>query len=152
MIKLLTLLILLMCFTQVAIAKEVHDTNLKLKCSTDKKRLTGKESKDVSVEEISIEIRKIDWNKDANKPPNLGSMSNIKIQTTSNLREASLLLSTKQRVAFSYVDGSEKEGAPTFAQIYELDIEAMEIKKTSVALFNQSNNKIISSVSYCKKQ
>jgi hypothetical protein len=79
-------------------------------------------------------------------------MSNIKIQTTSNLREASLLLSTKQRVAFSYVDGSEKEGAPTFAQIYELDIETLEIKKTSVSLFNQSNNKIISSVSYCKKQ
>ena len=97
-------------------------------------------------------IRKIDWNKDTNKPPNLGSMSNIKIQTTSNLREASLLLSTKQRVAFSYVDGSEKEGAPTFAQIYELDIETMEIKKTSVSLFNQSNNKIISSVSFCKKQ
>ena len=79
-------------------------------------------------------------------------MSNIKIQTASNLREASLLLSTKQRVAFSYVDGSEKEGSPTFAQIYELDIETMEIKKTTVSLFNQSNNKIISSVSYCKKQ
>ena len=152
MIKLLSTLFFLLCLTPVAIAKEVHDTNLKLKCSTDKKRLASRESKDASAEEISIEIKKIDWNKDANKPPNLGSMSNIKIQTTSNLREASLLLSTKQRVAFSYVDGSEKEGAPTFAQIYELDIETLEIKITSVSLFNQSNNKIISSVSYCKKQ
>jgi hypothetical protein len=152
MIKLLSTLFILLCLTQVAIAKEVHDTNLKLKCSTDKKRLAGRESKDASVEEISIEIKKIDWNKDVSKPPNVGSMSNIKIQTASNLREASLLLSTKQRVAFSYVDGSEKEGSPTFAQIYELDIETMEIKKTTVSLFNQSNNKIISSVSYCKKQ
>ena len=152
MLKILAIVLVTVSLTQVATAKEVYNTNLKLKCANDKKKLISKDSKEASIEDISIEIKKIDWNKDASKTPNWGSMSNIKIQNDGNLYEASLLLSTKQRVAFSYVDGSEKEGAPTFAQIYELDIAAMEIKKTSVSLFNQSNNKIISSVSYCKKQ
>ena len=152
MLKILAIVLVTVSLTQVVTAKEVYNTNLKLKCAVDKKKFISKDSKETSFEEISIEIKKIDWNKDASKPPNWGSMSNIKIQNNGNLHEASLLLSTKQRVAFSYVDGSEKEGAQTLAQIYELDIEAMEIKKTSVSLFNQSNNKIISSVSFCKKQ
>jgi hypothetical protein len=149
MFRILATLLISIGLAQVVLAKEVHNTNLKVKCFNNKKGLV---SKDALAEDISIEIKRIDWNKDASKPPSWGSMSNIKIQTSINLYEASLLLSTKQRVAFSYVEGTEKEGAPTFAQIYELDIEAMEIKKTSVSLFNQSNNKIISSVSYCKKQ
>lgn len=152
MLKLLTAILVAMGLAQAVTAKEVYDTNLKLKCSSDKRRLLGKDSNDVSAEEISVEIKKIDWNKDASKPPSWGSMSNIKIKTNGNLHEASLLLSTKQRVAFSYVGDALKDGDSAFAQIYELDIEVMEIKKTSVSLFNQTNNKITSSISYCKKQ
>ena len=148
-------LIVIFCATglfQVAIAKEVYDTNLKLKCSADKKKLLGIESKDITSEEISIEIKKIDWNKDAAKPPSWGSMSNIKIKTDGNMTEASLLLSTKQHVAFSYVSNRQKDGESSFALIYELDVNALEIKKTSVALFNQAGNKIVTGVIYCKKQ
>lgn len=148
MVKFLTSLIVSLIFTQVVFAKEVYDTNIKIKCTTDKKKLADK---DAFGEEVSIEIKKIDWNKDASKPPSWGSMSNIKIKTDGNSHEASLLLSTKQRVAFSYVGGTEKEGDSASAQIYELDIAAMEMKRTSVSLFNQTNNKITAGVSYCKK-
>jgi hypothetical protein len=137
---------------QVAIAKEVYDTNLKLKCSADKKKLLNMDSKDMTAENISIEIKRIDWNKDAAKPPSWGSISNIKIKTDGNINEASLLLSTKQHVAFSYVSNRQKDGESPFALIYELDMNAMEIKKTSVALFNQASNKIVTGVSYCKRQ
>jgi hypothetical protein len=151
MFKFLTTILLAIGLVQVAGAKEVYDTNLKLKCSADKQVL-GKEAKGFDHEEISIEITKIDWNKDASKPPNWGSMQNIKIQKGEKSQEASLLLSTRQRIAFSYVENSTKELGATFAQIYELDMDVMEIKKTSVSLFNQASNKISSSISYCKKQ
>lgn len=148
MLKFLITSIFLLSSTQVVFAKEVYDTNIKIKCTTDKKKVADK---DAFGEEVSIDIKKIDWNKDASKPPSWGSMSNIKIKTDGNLYEASLLLSTKQRVAFSYVGGSEKDGESASAQIYELDMAAMEMKRTSVSLFNQTNNKITAGVSYCKK-
>lgn len=152
MFKFLSALIILLGLTQVCSAKEVYDTNLKIKCSSDRKKATGKDAEVAYAEEISIEIKKIDWNKDVSKPPNWGSMSNIKIKTDAKVYEASLLLSTKQRVAFSYVAGLEREGEPAIAQIYEFDVDAMELKKTSVSLFNQASNKITTSVTYCKKQ
>jgi hypothetical protein len=79
-------------------------------------------------------------------------MQNIKIKKGEDSQEASLLLSTKQRIAFSYVESPSKEIGATLAQIYELDMDVMEIKKTSVSLFNQASNKIVTSISYCKKQ
>jgi hypothetical protein len=151
MLKFLTAMLLSIGLAQVAAAKEVYDTNLRLKCHTEKKVL-GKDSKDVDFEEVSIEIKKIDWNKDVSKPPNWGSMQNIKIKKGEDSQEASLLLSTKQRIAFSYVESPSKEIGATLAQIYELDMDVMEIKKTSVSLFNQASNKIVTSISYCKKQ
>jgi hypothetical protein len=152
MLKFLITIFVAAGLSQVAVAKEVYDTNLKLKCSADKKKLLGIEPKDMTAEDISIEIKKIDLNKDAAKPPSWGSMSNIKIKTDGNINEASLLLSTKYHLAFSYVSNLQKEGEPAFALIYELDMNSMEIKKTSVALFNQASNKIATGVSYCKKQ
>lgn len=152
MLKFLSTLFFLLGLMQVASAKEVYDTSLKIKCSSDKQKLAGKDANDASGEDISIEIKKIDWNKDPAKPPSWGSMSNIKIKTDGNLNEASLLLSTKQHVAFSYVSNRQKEVESPFALIYELDMNALEIKKTSVALFNQASNKIVTGVSYCKKQ
>lgn len=151
MLKSIAVGLLVIGLAQVVEAKEVYDTNLKIKCSADK-RVLGRDSKDFDFEEISIEIKKIDWNKDASKPPIWGSMQNIKIKKGENSQEASLLLSTKQHIAFSYVENSTKDVGATFAQIYELDVQTMEIKKTSVSLFNQASNKITSSISYCKKQ
>ncbi len=148
MLKFLITSIFLLSSTQVVFAKEVYDINIKIKCTKDKKKGADKEA---FSEEVSIEIKKIDWNKDASKPPSWGSMSNIKIKSDGNLYEASLLLSTKQRVAFSYVGGFEMDGESASAQIYELDMAAMEMKRTSVSLFNQTNNKITAGVSYCKK-
>lgn len=152
MLKFLIAIFVAAGFFQVAVAKEVYDTNLKLKCYADKKKLLSAEPKDMTAEDISIEIKKIDWNKDAAKPPIWGSMSNIDIKTDGNTNEASLLLSTKQHVAFSYVSNRQKEGESPFALIYELDLNTIEIKKTSVALFNQAGNKIATRMSYCKKQ
>lgn len=151
MLKFFTTLIFILGLSQMAISKEVYDANLKIKCF-DKIKNTDKDAQVSIWEEISIEIKKIDWNKDASKPPSWGSMTNIKIKADGSLSEASLLLSTKKHLAFSYVADSQKEGVPAFAKIYELDLAAMEMKKTSVALFNQGNNKSITGVSYCEKQ
>lgn len=151
MIKMIAVGLLTIGLSQVAGAKEVYETNLKIKCSGDRGVL-GKVLKNLDYEEISIEIKKIDWNKDASKPPMWGSMQNIKVKKGENSQEASLLLSTKQHIAFSYVENSTKDVGATFAHIYELDVQVMEIKKTSVSLFNQANNNITSSISYCKKQ
>jgi hypothetical protein len=150
MLKFLLLICGAIGLSPFALSKEVHDTNLKLSCVADEKNFLSIGAKEVNPEEISIEIKKIDWNKDPARPPSWGSMSNIKIKTDGNAREASLLLSTKQHLAFSYVYNQNKEKELAFAVIYELDLNSLEIKKTSVALFNKNNN-ITTGVSYCKK-
>ncbi len=117
MLKFFATLIASLVMTHVAIAKEVYDTNLKIKCSSSIKKPLEKNAKEPLSEEISIDVKRVDWNKDASKPPNWGSISNIKIKSNGNLYEASLMLSAKQRMAFSYFEGSEKEDEASFAQI-----------------------------------
>jgi hypothetical protein len=151
MLQLVSFLFVLIGLNQATYSAEVYDTNIKVKCSATKNNFAAKKVKDFSSEEIFIEIKKIDWNKDSSKPPLVGSMSNIKIKIDAHLYEASLLLSTKKHLAFSFVSSSKEVVDATLAHIYELDMEILELKKTSVSLFNQSN-KILTSVSYCKKQ
>ena len=145
-------LIILICLAQSIYAKEVYDTVLKVKCFSDAMKVNDITYKDFPTEEISIEIKKIDWNKDSSKPPKWGSMSNIKVRANGNLYDGMLLLSNKDHVAFSLVGGVENERQKPVAYIYELTKTSMEVKKTSVSLFSQTNNRVTSDISYCKKE
>lgn len=133
-------------------AKEVFDTNLKITCSLKNKTTTETSGKNKYEEELEIEVKKIDWNKDASKPPAWGSMSNIKIKLDEKKYEASLLLSTKENIAFSYVNyANESDADSSVAHLYELNLKKLELKKTSISLFSNSMNSIKNTILICKK-
>ncbi len=149
--KLLSMILIAICVSQVVSAKEVFETNLKLNCSNSKKKFIEKIATNPADEEISIEIRKAVFNYDASKPFTIGSTSNIKIKSAGNSFDAVLLKSMKDRVAFSFVEDDGKAGSTIFSQVYELNLNSLEIKKTSILLFDQVNNNATTSVSYCRK-
>ena len=85
-------------------------------------------------EEISIEIRKAVLNYDASKPFTIGSISNIKIKSAGNSFDAVLLKSMKDRVAFSFVEDDGKAGPTIFSQVYELNLNSLEIKNFYITI------------------
>ena len=131
-------------------AKEVVDTNLNLSCDYINNLNTLKKNNDSIRENISIDIKKIDFNKDTAKQPKWGSVQNIKIILDGTTNEASLLLSTKERLVFSFVNQTGIE-SNNMAQLYELDTVTLKIKKTSISLFNDSVNSFKNTFFICKK-
>lgn len=116
-------------------SKEVIDTKIILDCYANKKFALEN-----FISNFSIEIKKIDWNKDSSSPPKWGSMTNIKIKNKGSTDEASLLLSRKNQVAFSYADNNDSEKSITSLNIFELDIDKLEMKKTSITIFDNKDN------------
>ena len=129
-------------------AKEVVDTNLNLSCEFVN---TSKNNSNSRRESIAIDIKKIDFNKDTAKPPKWGSVQNIKITLDGNVNEASLLLSTNERLVFSYVNQTAIESKDNLAKLYELDTATLKMKKTSISLFTDSGNSFKNTFFICKK-
>ena len=149
--KTFCILVLLLSFIQSSPAKEIEEINLKILCAADKLTPINKNSRDINAKEIAVEVKKIDWNKDPSKPPSWGSVSTIKISSDGNVYDAMLLTSKKDYIAFSFVTGNDKDRDQNLAYIFELNLNTMEIKETSLLLFSQTNNKITSNVLFCKR-
>ena len=132
-------------------AKEVVDTKVKLSCSVSGVYADGSAIKTSGVEDISVDIRRINWNKDEpSKPPAWGSVTNIKVTSNGKPYEASLLRSTRDQVAFSFasdttVDRIEK----TLAFTYELTLSKPKLKRTTMSLFSVGSNSISTSEGDC---
>lgn len=127
------------------LAKDVYDAKFIISCSI------GAHGKNAVVEEISVEVKKIDWNKDPAKPPQWGSMSGIKVKVAGNEHNASLLISSKNELAFSYAISSHGKNPISYASVYELEMPEYQIKKTVITLFSKSNNSIVVSSGACKR-
>ena len=132
-------------------AKEVFDTNLNLSCEFVNNSNASQNNNVSRRESITIDIKKIDFNKDTTKPPKWGSVQNIKISLDGITNEASLLLSTNERLVFSFVNQTAIEGKDNLAQVYELDTVTLKMKKTTISLFTNSGNSIKNTFFICKK-
>ncbi len=127
-------------------SKEVFDTNVNLECYANKKFTIEN-----FVSSFLIEVKKIDWNKDSSDPPKWGSSQNIKVKNNGQSNDASLLLSRKKQIAFSFAESYDVESSNTTLYIFELDLDKLEMKKTSISIFSSNNNRINNSILYCKK-
>jgi hypothetical protein len=135
-------------------AKDVVDTNVVLSCAVSGLYADGTRIKTSGVEEISIEIKKINWNaNEPSKPPAMGSMSNIKVKSGNKLHEASLLKSTKNRVAFSFAIDTEIDKTPqTLLFTYEISLETLKIRRTVLTLFTTGANSVMSFEGDCTRR
>ena len=141
------LIALLLGFSLItANSKEVFDINLKIECYANKKFTVEN-----FVGSFLIEIKKIDFNKDPSSPPKWGSKQSIKIENSGQSNEASLLLSRKKQIAFSFAESNDVESSNTTLYIFELDLDKLEMKKTSISIFSSVTNRISNSILYCKK-
>ena len=145
MIRFLLIISILLNFYSVN-AKEVVDTNITVDCYANKKFILEN-----FISSFVIEIKKIDFNKDSSGPPKWGNMQSIKIKSSGQSNDAALLLSRKTQIAFSYAESNEVQSNNTVLYIFELDIEKLEMKKTSISIFSNQNNRINNSMLYCKK-
>ena len=127
-------------------SKEVFDTNLNLECYANKNFTVEN-----FVSSFLIEVKKIDWNKDPSSPPKWGSSQNIKVKNSGQSNDASLLLSRKKQIAFSFAESNDVESSNTTLYIFELDLDKLEMKKTSISIFSRQNNRINNSILHCKK-
>ena len=135
-------------------AKDVVDTKVSLSCSVSGVYADGAKIKTSGVEEISIEIKRINWNeKEPAKPPAWGSMSNIKLKSGGKSYEASLLNSTKDRVAFSFASEADIDRTPqTLSLTYEIYLDKLKLRRTVMTLFSTGANSVSSSEGDCTRQ
>jgi hypothetical protein len=136
-----------------AIAKDVVDTKIHLSCASPEFNAEGKKVNSGATEEIDIDIKRINWNdKEPNKPPAWGSMSNIKIRSGDKTYDGALLRSTRDEVAFSFAnDVIENGNGKTLAFVYEFSLPKAELKRTMLTLFGTKSTSISTAVSKCKK-
>lgn len=133
--------------------ESVVDTKVKLSCSISGWFPDGTRVKGSGAEEISIEIQRINWNKDTPaKPPAWGSMTNIKVKSNSKDYEASLLRSNKEQVAFSFSTDAKFDGVDqTLLLVYEIRLDKLKLKRTVMTLFSNGNDVTQSNEGSCSK-
>lgn len=130
-------------------SKEVVDTKEKLYCSTSSPESVSKRIKPKDVETISIDVKKINWNKDdPSKPPQWGSSSQITITKDGDESSASLIKSTKDKIAFVY---STDTGSSPKLYVYELNLDNLKYKRTEMSIFTSGSNSVASSEGKCSK-
>ena len=109
-----------------ASAEDFVDTNIKLSCAASGFYADGSRIRKATSEDISVEIRRINWNdKEPAKPPAWGSITNIKVQSNGKTYDGSLLRSSKDKIAFSFANDVTRHGvALTLALIYEIRLNS----------------------------
>lgn len=134
-------------------SKDVVDTKEKLYCSTSSPESVSKRIKPKDTETISIDIKKINWNKDdPSKPPLWGSSSQITVTKDGVESSASLIKSTKDLLAFDYaIDGDVSIKQPTKLYVYEINLDNLKYKRTEMTIFNQGSNSVTSFDGKCSK-
>ncbi len=135
-------------------AKDVVDTKVNLSCSVSGVYADGTKIKTSGVEEISIEVKRINWNeKEPGKAPAWGSMSNIKLKSGGKSYDASLLKSTKDQIAFSFASEADIDKTPqTLSFTYEISLDKLKLRRTVMTLFSTGANSVLSSEGDCTRQ
>ena len=135
-------------------AKDVVDTKANLSCSVSGVYADGSKIKTSGVEEISIEVKRINFSKDdPSSPPKWGSMSNIKLKSGGKSYDASLLKSTKDQIAFGFASEADIDKTPqTLAFTYEISLDKLKLRRTVMTLFSTGANSVLSSEGDCTKQ
>lgn len=129
--------------------KDVYDTHVKLTCSSTSPNSVDKRIKPKDSEKISIDVKKINWNKDdPSKPPLWGSSSQITVTKNDDESSASLIKSTKDKIAFVY---STDTGSSPKLYVYELNLDNLKYKRTEMSIFTSGSNSVVSSEGKCSK-
>ena len=134
--------------------KDVVDVKVNLSCSVSGVYADGAKIKTSGVEEISIDVKRINWNeKEPSKTPAWGSMSTIKLKSGGKSYDASLLKSTKDRVAFGFSSEADIDKTPqTLSFTYEISLDKLKLRRTVMTLFSTGANSVSSSEGDCTKQ
>jgi hypothetical protein len=131
---------LAMLFTIPCLAKDTNEINDKFSCGLG----NGKSGANNSLEEIIIDVRRINFAKEPNQKPNWGSVSNTKVKVGSITHEATVVLNQKGRVVLSYVLLPDDKNRVPVAKVYEINLEKMRLKKTSLSLFDEGTQNVSS--------
>ena len=135
-------------------AKDVVDMKVNLSCSVAGVYADGAKIKTSGVEEVSIDIKKINWNeKEPTKPPAWGSISNTKLKSNGKSYDASLLKNSKDKIAFSLVSEADIDRTPqTLSFTYEISLDKLKLRRTVMTLFSTGANSVSSSEGDCTRQ
>lgn len=134
-------------------AKDVTDTQANLSCTTAGHYADGKKIKGTGIERISVDIKRINWNKDEpRKAPAWGSMSNIKVKSGTKDVEANLVKSEPQKVAFAFSNDAEIDGDKrTELVIYEISLDSLKSRRSVMTIFSQGSNSLVAYEGNCVK-
>lgn len=133
--KLLVNMLMLLVATP-CLSKEIIEINEKFLCVVESNENNSKNS----IEEISVEVRKVNFNKDNTQKPAWGSVSNTKVKIGGVTHDATLLSTRNGKVALSYVLQPDEKNKTAVAKIYEINLAKMRLKKTSLSLFDEGNH------------
>ncbi len=107
-------------------------TNLKLTCNVTGLYADGGRIQGSGAEEISIDIRRIAAN---------NASSDIRITSNGRSYEAALLKSGSDRVAFAFANDALVDGiGQTLALTYEIRLDRLRLKRTSMSLFSSQGS------------
>lgn len=120
-----------------ATALELADTSARLSCNVSGMYADGTRIAGSGSEDISIEIRR-------------GGSSDIRVTSNGRTREAAVLRSTPERLAFAYASDALVDGTgQTLAITYEIRLNSLRLKRTVMALFAAQGSTLQSAESNC---
>lgn len=129
------------------LSKEINEINEKFLCVVESDRNSSKNT----PEEIKVEVRRINFNKDSTKKPVWGSVSDTKVKIGGVTHDATMLFNEKGKVALSYVLQPDEKNKTAVAKIYEINLAKMRLKKTSLSLFDEGNHSVSSIEMSCSR-
>lgn len=136
-----------MLFAIPCLSKETNEISDKFLCGVGNEKINVKNYS----EEIIIDVRKINFAKEPNQKPNWGSVSNTKVRIGSATYEATVLLNQKGRVVLSYVLLLDDKNRVPMVKLYEINLEKMRLKKTSLSLFDEGTHNVNSIDMSCSR-
>jgi hypothetical protein len=120
-----------------AAAVDVADTSARLSCNVSGMYADGTRLAGSGSEDISIELRR-------------GVRSDIRVTSNGRTREAAVLRSTPERLAFAYASDALVDGSgQTLAITYEIRLDSLRLKRTITTLFAGQGGTLQSAESNC---
>jgi hypothetical protein len=112
------------------------DASMRLSCNVSGMHADGTRIAGSSSEDIAIEIR--------------GGANDIRVTSNGRTRQAALLRSTPERLAFAYAADALVDGnGMTLSLLYELRLDSLRLKRTVTPLFTSQVGPLQSAESNC---
>ena len=132
---------LALAMSQPAAALDGADTSARLTCNVSGMYADGTRIAGSGSEDIAIEIR---------RGASGSATSDIRVTSNGRTREAALLRSTPERLAFAYASDALVDGSgQTLAITYEIRLDSLRLKRTVMALFARQGSTLQSAESNC---